>query len=253
MSTLPGRIAAAIRFLTIFPLPGKLGITERELSGSLLFFPLVGVVIGLVCLMVAVVVRLLFPPYVAALLITCALAVCSGALHLDGLADTADGFFSSRPQEQMLEIMRDSATGVMGVLALVFVLLGKVVCLGSLGHGGLLTGAFFMPVAGRCAIVLLMAILPYARSQGGLASLFYSQNSRVAACCGWAFLLAASLFCGGVPGVTAALSVALLVLVFGWYCRYKIKGATGDTLGAVCELAEAVVAFIFVLFAGVGA
>lgn len=239
-----GRLAAAFRFLTIIPLPGKLGTTEEELTGATPFFPLVGLVLGAIALPIVWLLQLLFPPPVTAVLTTLVLFAFSGGLHLDGLADTADGFFSARPKERILAIMRDSATGAMGVIALVMLLVLKIVCLSSLSTS-LLSAVFLMPVAGRTAILLMMAILPYARSNGGLATLFYSRRSKVVGIRGLVLLTAVSWLAAGIQGLAAVLAVGLLVILFGWFCHSRIDGATGDTLGAACEMAEAVVALVF--------
>lgn len=251
MISLLGRFAAAIRFLTILPLPGSLGTTEEELKGATVFFPLVGLLLGCIALPVIRAFHLLLPSQVTAVLATLVLLAFSGGLHLDGLADTADGFFSSRPRERILEIMRDSATGVMGVIAVVLLLLLKVSCLASLVDTTDLSAVvFLMPLGGRTAILLMMGFLPYARSQGGLATVFYSRRSRVAALCSLLFFSLVTIFIAGIGGLAAVLAVVLLVAMFGWFCQRKIGGATGDTLGAACELAEAVVALAFVVQLG---
>jgi len=244
-----GRFAAAFRFLTIIPLPGSLGTTEDELAGATPFFPLVGLLLGCIVVPIVWLLHLLLPPLVTAVLITLVLLAFSGGLHLDGLADTADGFFSSRPKEKILEIMRDSATGAMGVIALVILLLLKVACLSSL-DANLLPVVLLMPLAGRTAILLMMALLPYARPQGGLATLFYSRRSKMVALWSLVFFAAVAWLAAGVQGGMVVLAVVLLVVLFGWFCRLKIGGATGDTLGAACELAEVAVALIFVIRVG---
>jgi adenosylcobinamide-GDP ribazoletransferase len=193
--------------------------------------------------------QMLFPPAVTAVLTTLVLLAFSGGLHLDGLADTADGFFSARPKEKILAIMRDSATGAMGVIALVVLLLLKITALSTLSTSLLLV-VFLMPVAGRTAILLMMAILPYARSQGGLATLFYSRRSQLVGLWALVFFAVAACLTGGVRGLAAVLAVGLLVMVFSWFCRAKIGGATGDTLGAACEMAETVVALVFATAVG---
>ncbi len=250
MTLWPGRFAAAFRFLTIIPLPGALGTSERELAGALPFFPVVGLLLGAFAVPAAWMLSLLLPPMVMAVLVTFVLLAFSGGLHLDGLADTADGFFSSRPRERILEIMRDSATGAMGVIALVLLLVLKITCLASLSTS-LLPVVFLMPLAGRTAILLMMGLLPYARTRGGLATLFYSRRSRAVAL--WALVLfaVAAGLTAGVRGGMAVLAVAFMVLLFGGFCRAKIGGATGDTLGAACELAEVVVALVFAVRFGV--
>ena len=249
MITWPGRFAAAFRFLTIIPLPGSMGTTEDELAGATPFFPLVGLLLGCIAVPIVWLLHLLLPSLVMAVLATLVLLMFSGGLHLDGLADTADGFFSSRPRERILEIMRDSSTGAMGVIALVVLLLLKVVCLSSLS-GNLLPVILLMPLAGRTAILLMMALLPYVRPQGGLATLFYSRRSRMVGLWALIFFAVVSWLVGGVQGMMAVLAVIMLMALFGGFCRLKIGGATGDTLGAACELAEVAVAFVFVAALG---
>ena len=245
-----GRFAAALRFLTIIPLPGSLGTTEDELTGATPFFPLVGLLLGCIAVPLVWLLHLLLPPLLTAVLATLFLLAFSGGLHLDGLADTADGFFSSRPREKILEIMRDSATGAMGVIAIVILLLLKVACLASLDTD-LLPVVFLMPLAGRTAILLMMALLPYARPQGGLATLFYSRRSRMVGLSSLVFFSAVALLLTGVQGgLAVVLTVVLSVALFSWFCQRKIGGATGDTLGASCELAEAAVALVFVIRIG---
>ena len=242
--TWSGRFAAAIRFLTIFPLPGTLGTTEKDLAGSTAFFPLVGLLLGCIAVPVTWGMYQLFPPMVTAVLTTFILLAFSGGLHLDGLADTADGFFSARPKEKILEIMRDSASGAMGVTALTVLLLLKIACLSSLSTN-LIFAVFLMPIAGRSAILLMMALLPYVRLSGGLGSLFYSRRSRLLALWGMIFFAGMAWPIAGMRGVIAVLAVVILTGLFAVLCRIKIGGATGDTLGASCELAEVAVALVF--------
>ena len=243
MIPLFGRLIAAFRFLTILPLPGTWGTGEEELAGSTPFFPLVGLCIGLFVAPVVWLLGLFLPSQVVAVAAVFLLLALSGGLHLDGLADTADGFFSSRPREQMLEIMRDSATGAMGVIALVLLLGLKMACLSSLS-AHVLSVVFLMPLAGRTAIVLMMALLPYARKQGGLASLFYTRRSRTVALGALCFFIIICWLVARGTGLLAAGGVVLVVVLFSWFCRSRINGATGDTLGAVCELSEATVALV---------
>ena len=167
-----------------------------------------------------------------------ALLVLTGGFHLDGLADTADGFMSSRPRERILEIMKDSRTGPMGVAAVASVLLLKVSLLASV------TGPFrpvlivLMPVAGRSAMVMVMAFLPYARPEGGLGSVFMRSRSPLQALWAFFFLLATGWLAAGLLGVAAGLAAALGTALAALYTYRKIGGITGDTLGATCEIVE---------------
>ncbi|MCI5166159.1 MAG: adenosylcobinamide-GDP ribazoletransferase [Candidatus Electrothrix sp. GM3_4] len=197
--------------------------------------------------------NVVLPPAVTAVLTVCILLFFSGGLHLDGLADTADGFFSARPRERMLEIMRDSASGAMGVIALVLLLSLKIVCLASMTDQ-LLVAVFLMPIAGRVAILLLMAMLPYARPEGGLGSLFKdsfdTNQARIHSLVVLLVFSGISWAAAGPTGILAVFAVLLMTALFAFFCRHKIGGVTGDTLGAACELAEAVIALVFVLKIG---
>jgi len=163
---------------------------------------------------------------------------------MDGLCDSVDGFFSSRPREHMLEIMRDSRVGAMGVMAIVLVLGLKIVALASLDNNSLPRTVLLMPVAGRCSLLILMAVLPYVRPEGGRGTLFYTRSARMAAVWAVLLLLLTGWLAAAIAGVIASLVALAFVLLFAVYCRAKIGGATGDTLGAGCELAETAVALV---------
>jgi adenosylcobinamide-GDP ribazoletransferase len=236
----PGSGFAAFRFLTVFPLPSSLGRGPDDLPGATFFFPVVGLTLGLLACGSAWLLWHVFPPPVAAVLLVFLVISFSGALHLDGLADTADGFFSARDRSRTLEIMRDSRIGVMGVVALIMALLLKVSSFAVMDSGLVLRASLIMPLAGRCALLLAMAVLPYARQEGGLGTLFYSRHLRPAAATGMIALFVVSAVVMGAPGLAAAAVVCAATLLFSWFCRLKIGGATGDTLGAACEIAETV-------------
>jgi len=233
------KCSAAFRFLTIFPLPGSYGTAPDDLSGTPPFFPVVGIILGLVAGAAALVLWRFLPQPVAAVVLTLLLFSFSGALHLDGLADTADGFFSSRDRDQTLAIMRDSRIGVMGVVAVVMVLLVKVSCLSVLDAKTVFRAALLVPLTGRCSLVFMMAVLPYVRPGGGLATVMYGRKTGLAALGSMLILIVLSIFVLGVPGLIPTALAVGTVLLFCWYCYRKIGGATGDTLGAACEISEA--------------
>ena len=243
---------AALRFLTIVPIPGQVGTDSYSLAASTPWFPLVGLLIGLVCAPLAWLLWWLLPHAVAAVLVTSLLFAFSGGLHLDGLADTADGLFSARSRDRMLAIMRDSRIGAMGVIALIMLLLLKTTALASLDMDRLLAAVVLAPVAGRCAILFMMALLPYARPEGGLGTLFYSRRSRLVGVWGVVFFLACALLVTGPAGLAVAGLTLLLLAVLALFLKCRLGGATGDTLGAACELAElsVVLAFSCTLWSG---
>jgi adenosylcobinamide-GDP ribazoletransferase len=241
-------ILAALRFLTVLPVRHGAADDGRCFAGSLFYFPLIGLGIGLLTALADALLGCILPQAVVALVAIVMLAGISGFLHIDGLADTADGLLSSRPREQKLVIMRDSRTGAMGVTAIVLVLLGKYAALASTDAALVPAALVLMPLAGRCALVFAMAMLPYARPEGGLGALFYSRNTRMAAGVSVLMLLMVlflfSQFAWFHWQNVVAIGIALAgtVLLFSAWCRKSLGGATGDTLGAVCELSELMVA-----------
>jgi adenosylcobinamide-GDP ribazoletransferase len=231
------RLLAAIQFLTILPLPRGLSPDERALGGALPFFPLVGLGIGIAVACLDRAAGLLLPAGVTSVLAVIALLAASGGLHLDGLADTADGLLSSRPRERMLEIMRDSRTGPMGVAAVVCLIVLKVSLLAAVPAAARFWVLVLTPLAGRSALLVHMALLPYLRREG-LARLFHANRSSGQALWAAAFTAALGFLAGGIPGLVAGGVSLLLALLFSAYIRQRLGGLTGDTLGACCEWTE---------------
>ncbi len=231
-------LLAAIQFLTIIPFPGSFVGGEKELDKSVPFFPVIGFLIGLIVAAFDYIIGLILPPLPASVITVIAMTGISGGLHMDGLADTADGFFSARPRGRILEIMRDSRTGVMGVIAVVFAILLKVSLLTSLAPPVRFGIILLMPLAGRCSLVVMMRTLSYVRTEGGLATAFGREKSLINVLWAVAFLLAAGWIAAEWLGFAACLASLFMAGLFTAYCFRKIGGYTGDTLGAVCEITE---------------
>ncbi len=245
MSLIIARLCTAIRFLTIIPVSWRAEDDPHQFNKCLPFFPVVGAIIGAVGYLGTYACLFFFPQQVVAVVSLIYLAFISGFLHLDGLADSADGLLSSRPREDCLNIMKDSRTGAMGVVVVVCLILAKYSALSSLPPEKLCLAVFFMPLAGRSAILFSMARLPYAKPEGGLGLLFYSDSSKAAAIV--AFLTLLLLLGVLIPSHFFAVIIAIMTvnLIFAGWCRRTLGGATGDTLGAVCELTEAITAIAF--------
>jgi len=237
-------LIAAIQFLTVCPFVSNIRCSGRDIGRSTLYFPLIGMVIGAGIALLDHAAIMIFPPLLASAISIVALIACSGGLHMDGLGDTADGFLSSRPRERILEIMKDSHAGAMAVICIVCLICLKVTALASVPSANRLPVLFLMPLAGRCALVFHLAILEYARPEGGLANLFIENRRKSDAFLALAVLAGAGWFAGGRMGIlTAGLSLVVTFL-FSLWCRKKIGGFTGDTLGASCEIAELVPAMV---------
>ncbi|OWO82995.1 adenosylcobinamide-GDP ribazoletransferase [Photorhabdus luminescens] len=235
---------ASLQFMTRIPVPSRWtqGLEIDQYARGIASFPLVGLIVG----MLAAVVFTLLAPWcgapLAALGYVLALALLTGALHLDGLADTCDGVFSARKREKMLEIMRDSRLGTNGGLALIFLILAKVLVVSELSLRGapMLMALTAASVAGRSAIILLMYRQRCAREGSGLGNLYIGRVNgyqTLLTLLGGAMLIALLMRWSGV----LALAITLLVIgLLAVYLHRRLGGQTGDTLGASVEVGELV-------------
>ncbi|MFK5927708.1 MAG: adenosylcobinamide-GDP ribazoletransferase [Desulfuromusa sp.] len=243
---------SALRFLTILPIPESWCGDETSFHKSPDWYPLVGLLIGLLMAVLDLFLCWLLPIPVASVLLLLAMIAISGALHLDGLADSADAFFSSRGREQMLEIMKDSRSGPMGVTAIVFVLLLKLMLLISVPLIWRWQVVLLMPVAGRCVLPIISGWLPYARNEG-TAAFTRRQFNWIHLIPTLAVLMIPSFaLLGWMAGSLIVVVVCLGIWLFGHYSHRKIGGFTGDTLGATCELVESLPALCVVILAHQG-
>ncbi|ABA87745.1 cobalamin-5'-phosphate synthase [Syntrophotalea carbinolica DSM 2380] len=241
---------AALGFLTILPLPARCHGNECDLGRSPIWFPLVGAMIGGVVALFDFGLGLFLPPTVVSAFSVLMMLAASGGLHMDGLADTADGFFSSRGRERMLEIMRDSRSGPMGIMAICGLLLLKTVTLAAVPEPLRTSTLVLMPLAGRASLTVSLTALPYARTTGGLAGVFSTDGIQ-------ALLAATALMAGGwllqsYTGLIAAMAALAGTLLLAAYSKKKIGGFTGDTLGATCELVEFIPALVAAALGTVG-
>ncbi len=236
-------LITALRTLTILPVPGK---NAPDFSRALYGFVWVGLLLGAVLyggtwLWVDTIGHEGLE--VAAFLVLGAAVFLTRGLHLDGLADCADGFWGGHERGRILEIMKDSQLGTFGVLSLVLILLGNWVFLVRLletGRGVWLIAAF---VISRVLMVDLAVRLPYAR-ESGTASAFVKGAT-------WRHWLANFLPAGLIvffllewPGVLVLCGGWGFSLLLGRFAQVRIGGVTGDLLGACCVLAESAILLI---------
>ena len=242
-------LSLAIRFLTIFPIASfplsnnsnqdeEEGLVEN-FANSMAFFPLVGMLIGVSL----VVLRRIFyylpvSPLVGDTLVLIVWIWLSGGLHLDGFADSIDGFSGGHNKEEILNIMKDSATGAKGVVALVSLLLLKFVLLVEMPLFLKDAVLFFTPTVGRWSMVIAAFLGKPARLKNSMGKLFMDYVS-------WREVIFASLTLAVVgillfrlyfiPLVIIGIGIVLLILK---YCHKRINGISGDVLGAINEIVE---------------
>jgi adenosylcobinamide-GDP ribazoletransferase len=162
----------------------------------------------------------------------------TGALHLDGLADTADAF-GAGDRERRLEIMRDSRTGTFGAAAIALAVLVEAAALGGLAVERDAVRAFVVAGAlSRAVTPPLARWVPYARSSRGPGSVLSGRASALAALAGAAIAVAAAVVLLGWDGVAAAALATGVMLLAGLGARAWIGGVTGDILGATTQLVE---------------
>lgn len=236
----------ALAFLSRIAVPQRwFAGYSGSLADTVRGFPLAGMIIALPASLVLLVGNLLdLPDIVSAVLGVTTLIITTGALHEDGLADVADGFYGGTLAERRLEIMKDSAIGSYGTLALIISIMARAALLATildeldLFHAILVTLA--TEVASRAVLVKFWQSLPSARL-GGVADMAGTPNTN-AANFSLIFGAATIVICYGLAGgplavIAAACLTALVFLGFSTLCRAKIGGQTGDTLGAMQQLA----------------
>ena len=239
----------AIGLLTRFPVPKIFHITEKDsekLFGySVLFYPLVGLIIGGLLFLVSWGLSFLNLPthgLMQAGIILTVWVLITGALHLDGLADSADAWLGGYGNEKRtLEIMKDPYSGPAAVVSLVLVLLLKFVALVDVSWQALLLA----PVLARASVMVLLATTENVR-KGGMAETAVNNLSKSAVWLVLFLVLALSVYLLGTRSW-----VLVILLITAYLLRRlmlkRIKGMTGDTAGAMLEVMEVTTLLVFVL------
>jgi adenosylcobinamide-GDP ribazoletransferase len=231
-------LGEALRFLTILPIPGLPPMSEAGIGRAIACFPLAGAAIGGLLAGLGLAAGALWNANVRPVALVIAWGVITAGLHLDGLSDTFDAVMSWRPRERKLEIMKDSRIGAMGALALIAVLALKVTWLGAAGDGWL-RAVWLAPILGRWADIYGIFWFPPAR-EGGMGRSFQAQVRRADFLFATGATLGLALALGGARGLVALALVWLgSHLLAIWWTR-DLGGLTGDTYGALCEIAEVV-------------
>ncbi|MEN8614556.1 adenosylcobinamide-GDP ribazoletransferase [Dehalogenimonas sp. THU2] len=227
----------ALQFLTRIPVTMASIGNDEVMARSMSYFAFIGLLIGGAAAGLHYLLYQGFSPAVANLGAIIFVIFLTGNLHGDGLMDTADGIFSGRPRERMLEIMKDSRVGSHGVMAGVLVILLRFVLLGEMDRTTVMMALVLAPVLGRWAQVYGAARYPYARSSGGTGSF----TSHV----GWRELgfnsfvaIGTALVLLQVSGLVLFSAVLVGTVLFHGWVRSRLGGITGDTLGAASETIE---------------
>ncbi|HLF04443.1 MAG TPA: adenosylcobinamide-GDP ribazoletransferase [Dehalococcoidia bacterium] len=239
---------AALSFLTVCPALGRRAPAQREISNSRAWYPVVGLLLGLTLAGVQAGASVVFPAYLTAALLVAVLVAVTRGLHLDGFMDVCDGLFGGYTPERRLDIMRDSHVGAFAVVGGVTLLLlkyGALLSLLTLPSLGQVWVLLLFPVLSRWAMVVALGAFPYVRREG-LGSPFHQGSARWATALAAVVVLVAGALLGGIGGVAMLAGVSVLAWCLGWVMSRMLGGLTGDTYGAINEVAE-----VAVLMAGV--
>ena len=232
----------ALQFLTIIPVKVKY-IDEKLISKSMVYFPIIGLLLGLI---LAGSDKLLYffnlDAFAINTILVILLIALTGGMHLDGLADTADAFLSRKNKEGMLDIMRDSHIGVMGVLSLISIILLKIALFSSVNVLSRPMALLLMCVLSRWSAVWAMFLFPYARQDGKAKVFIQGMNLKIF----MLSLIAALIFAfviWRIKGLFVLLIIAGCTYLSSRIISRKIGGITGDTLGSTIEVMEIVTLF----------
>lgn len=248
------RLLLALQLCTIVPVQVHGRVADDDLRHSVLFYPVVGALLGTALFGTLSALHAVLPAAPAAGVALALYTVLTGGLHTDGLMDVMDALGSRRPREQALEIMRDSRVGALGSMAGTLLFIGKFSALQALP-----VRAFYpfllVPAASRLGMVFAMNLAPYARAGGtGLGAVFARQIPAAVVWGATAFAV--------LPGLVAAPPILALALpALAWlsavaaagFAQRRFGGMTGDLYGALNEVLEWVGWLVCLAFFHMGA
>jgi len=231
---------SALSTLTIVPISRRFQCDEKNLAASVVYFPFVGLFVGVLLAALAYFLKPILSPLPLAAILLFVCVILTGGLHLDGVADLADGFGAGGSSERMLAVMKESQIGAFGVIALVLVLLLKFSLFFEIIEKGRWLDFMLMALLGRWAMALAAFLGKYPRVAGtGLAFIGKIRRGQILIATGFTFLFVVLVL--GVSGLGAMAFVGLTTVSFVSFLKRKLGGMTGDGLGALNEKVEILV------------
>lgn len=227
----------ALAFLTVIPVPRGRRLRAADVGRSAAFFPLVGVVLGLLLVGTDWLLSLALPVSLVNACLLIALLLLTGLLHLDGFIDTCDGLGRSRAPQEAWEAMRDSRVGSFGVAGAFCLLLLKYISLGNLAGVWRMGGLVLTPVLSRWAVVWPILAFPYAQPEG-LGRAFKEHIDRKSLALATLLALVPAVVLFRVKGMALMLSVWLVAMAVAAFLSRRFAGLTGDAYGFIVEVTE---------------
>jgi adenosylcobinamide-GDP ribazoletransferase len=248
-------LLAALQLLTSIPLSIKRELTPAQMGRATAWFPLVGVMIGVILAGLNWLLSFSLPPSLVNVLLIVALVMLTGGMHLDGFADTCDGMAGHKATEERWRIMHDSHTGAFGVVGVALLLLTKYVALNNIPTDYITATLVFMPLVSRWAMVYAIFTFRYARPEGlGKA---YKAATRwpqftIATVITLVLIFFVLFIWLSVIGVLVFFGIWIFTTLLSLYFKHKFAGLTGDTYGAINESAEVMALILIILLNYIG-
>ena len=243
-------LTSAIQFLTVLRIKNESSQDTRKLGESSLYFPVVGALLGIGLIALDKILSLVLPPLLTNLILIFTLLIITGAMHIDGLADSCDALFSGKGKEEMLSIMREVHLGTFGILAIVAIILFKLALLSSIPHELRHFSLVLMALLSRYSMSLAITFFPYARSEGK-AVVFFQEKSLKNFFFSTAITLIILMFSFRIMSLAILFFTIAFTFFASFWVKSKIGGLTGDTLGALSELNEALILLSIVVLSKV--
>jgi adenosylcobinamide-GDP ribazoletransferase len=231
----------AIGVLTVYPLRETESWTPETVGSAMVYYPLVGTLIGISLWTLYVLLSALFAPPIVTVLLIAGLVLITGGLHINGLANTVNGFNRGNSREDILQLFKDVHVGSLAVAVMLLTFLLKYACLNQFSNHDVLTALILMATLSRYAMVQMACFSPYALASGGLGEPFVRgvRHEHFRATLLMTFLLVWGF--GGARGLLIGCLVALATLGCQAYCVRRLGGITSDILGATNEVNELLV------------
>ena len=239
-----------IQFMTRIPIPIKVDYNEKKLGKSIKFFPLVGLIIGLILyctnfLIATYLKNILYSKTIIAIFLIIVEIMTVGIIHIDGLGDTFDGLFSYAKRERMLEIMKDSRIGTNGAVVLILYFIAKIALISEIIAINPKYLIIF-PIIARLSTSTNAGLIDYAR-KSGMSNAIISENGIFEVIFSLILTNILVFFIIGSKGTTTVFIALLFIILFMLNVRKKIGGITGDTMGASLELTSILVLFLGII------
>ena len=235
-------------FLTRIPTPNISNMDEEEISRSVLYYPLIGLCIGLLLVLMTYFLSSLVNTNaytVVAATIISVWVLITGALHLDGLADTADGFVGGQASsKRTLAIMKDPVSGPIGITSIFLVLILKYAAVVAILNADISYWSLLLaPIVGRAVAIGLLTYSPVSQKQGIAFELKKTEYPEVVAL----ILFLVTVIVYFITSLIVLIAISLLVLSIRHWAITRLQGITGDILGLSIEVTEAVFLMMAVL------